>query len=535
MRRTVVTVVLLLSLVVAAVPVSATDRVVVGRADLSLSVPDNRVAPGETVALDVFVINDATIVRGGPQVFVDRVTTARSATLDIGEIPGIDVETDEIPFGLVPEGSHGPATIELTVPESAPPGTYHLPVELEYSYTTAVAYERTDLDAEPEYEERTVTRRVRIPIVVEERARFRVVEMDTDAQIGGSGTMTVSVRNVGTALAREASVRLSSANDDLTFGGATTAESFVGEWRPDETKTATFPVTVVDDAELRDYTVTGRVSYTDTDGLAQSSNELRSSVRPLAEQEFSLSAVESTLRVDHEGTVSGTLTNEGPMPITDAVVVFRPASPNFDASETEFAIPDLAPGASASFTFEVEVSSAADPGSRQLRFVVDYEDEDGDNRTSDALTARVEVAPERDPFSVEVTESTVSAGGSGRLTLTVTNAEDETLSDISAKLFVDDPISTSDDEAFVDELAPGDSAEISFEVSAAGSTFPKDYPVSMDFEYDRADGTTEISDTFRLPVTVEARRGGGFPFGTLVGAGVGVAILAGLLIAVRRW
>ncbi|AZH26933.1 COG1361 S-layer family protein [Haloplanus aerogenes] len=532
MRVGIVTLVLVLALVLSAVPVAATDRVVVGRADLSLSVPDNRVAPGEAVTLDVYVVNDATIVRGGPQEFVDRVTTARSATLDIGEVRGIDVETSAIPFGVVPEGIHGPAAIELTVPEFVPPGTYQLPVELTYTYTSVVAYDRTDLDAEPEYEERTVTRRVTIPVVVEERARFRVVEMGTDAQIGGSGTTTVSVQNVGTALAREASVQLISGNDDLTFGGATTAESFVGEWAPGEIRTVTFPATVVDDAELRNYTVTGRVSYTDTDGFAQSSNELRSSLRPLAEQTFSLSDVESTLRVDHEGAVSGTVTNDGPLPVADAVVVFRPASPNFDASETEFAVPDLDPGASAAFAFEVEVSSAADPGARQLQFVVDYEDEDGDNRTSDALTARIEVAPERDPFTVEVVESNVSAGGSGRLTVMVTNAEAESLSDVSAKLFVDDPIATSDDEAFVDELAPGESAEISFEVSAARSTFPKEYPVSMDFEYDRADGTTEISDTFRLPVTVEERRGGGLPIWILLG--VGAAVIAAVVVIRRR-
>jgi hypothetical protein len=532
MRRRLLAVVLVATVVVASAPAAAVDRVVVGRAELSLSVPDNRVTPGETTTLDVYVVNDATIVRGGPQKFVDRVTTARSATLEVGGVRGLDVETDEVPFGVVPEGIHGPAAVELTVPESVPPGTYHLPVELEYSYTAVVAYERRDTDAEPEYEERTVTSRVRIPVVVEEQARFRVVGVDTDTQVGGAGTMTVSVRNVGSAPVREASVELTSANDDLTFGGAASAASFVGEWRPGETKTATFPVAVVDGAELRDYTVTGRVSYTDTDGLARSSNEFRSSVRPLAEQAFSLSAVESTLRVDHEGRVTGTVTNEGPLPITDAVVVFRPVSPNFGAGETEFALPDLASGESAPFAFDVDVSSAADPGARQLRFVVDYEDADGDVRTSDALTARIEIAPERDPFAVRTTSSTVPAGASGRLTLTVTNAAAEPLSDVSAKLFVDDPLSTDDDEAFVDELAPGESAEISFEVSVAGSAFPKAYPVSVDFEYDRPDGTTLISDTYRLPVTVEQRRAG-TPFGLLVALGA-VLVLGAALVAWRR-
>jgi hypothetical protein len=346
--------------------------------------------------------------------------------------------------------------------------------------------------------------------------------------------MVAAVRNVGTDPAREASVQLSSGNSDLTFGGSPSAESFVGEWRPGETKQVTFPVNVADGAELRDYTVTGRVTYTDTDGIVQRSNELRASVRPLEEQSFSVSNVESTLRVNWEGTVTGTVTNEGPAPITDGVVVFQPASANFDASETEYAIPDLAPGESADFAFDVEVSSAADPGSRQLRFVVQYDNEDGESRSSDPLNARIAVGDERDPFTVEATESRIGAGESGRLTLTVTNAEDETLSDVSAKLFVDDPISSSDDEAFIGELGPGESAEITFEVSAGGGTFAKDYPVSVDFEYDRADGTTQVSDTFRLPVTVEESSGGGLPFGLLVGVGAVVLVGAAIVVVRRR-
>ena len=530
-----ITLVLVLAVVLAGVPVAtAAENQVIGRPELSLSVPDNRVAPGETKTLNVSLVNDGVLVRGGPERFTSRVTTARAVTLDIADVRGLEVETDDIAVGQVPEGVVGPARIELTVPEGVPPGTYQLPVDVSYTYTSIVTYDETDPDDNPRFNDRSVTRRLTIPVVVEERARFRVVGVDTDVQIGDSGTMVASVRNVGTAPAREASVRLSSGNSDLTFGGATSSESFVGGWVPGETKAVTFPVDLTDGAELRDYTVTGQVTYTDTDGLVQTSNELRASVRPLGEQAFSVSGIESTLRVNWEGTVTGSVTNEGPAPITDAVVVFQPASANFDAGETEYAIPDLSRGESAEFAFDVEVSSAADPGSRQLRFTVQYENEDGESRTSDPLTARIDVGPERDPFTVEATDSTVQAGGSGRLTLTVTNAEEETLSDVSAKLFVDDPISSNDDEAFIGELAPGESAEITFEVSTGGSTFAKDYPVSVDFEYDRADGTTQVSDTFRLPVTVEEGDGGGLPFGLLVGIGAVVLVGAAIVVVRRR-
>ena len=372
MNQQLLTVVLALVVVLSGIPLaSAADNQVIGRPDLSLSVPDNRVVPGETKTLNVSIVNDGILVRGGPERFTTRVTTARAVRLDVADVAGLDVETDEFAVGQVPEGVVGPAPIELTVPEGVPPGTYRLPIELSYTYTSIVTYDEQDPDDNPEFNDRSVTRRVTIPVVVEDRARFRVVDVTTSVQIGDGGSMVASVRNVGTDPAREASVRLTSGNGDLTFGGAATAESFVGEWQPGETKQVTFPVDVADGAELRDYTVTGAVTYTDTDGLVRESNELRASVRPLAEQSFSLSAIESSLRVNWEGSVTGRVTNEGPAPIADAVVVLQPASPNFDASETEYAIPDLVPGDSAEFAFEVEVSSAADPGSRPLSFVVE--------------------------------------------------------------------------------------------------------------------------------------------------------------------
>jgi hypothetical protein len=527
-------------LVVSAVPLPAVAQqgaVVVGNPELTVSVPDNRVSPGETVTLEAFVVNDGNIVRGGPQQYVDRVTTARATTVSVGQVPGLDVQTGSVPLGRVGEGIHGPVPIEVTVPETVPPGSYRLPVTVSYTHTVAVAYDPQNLDAEPEYNDRTVTEETSVRVVVEEQARFRVTGVESATQVGDSGTMTVAVTNVGSEPVREASVRLTSANEDLRFGngsGAESAESFAGDWDVGETRTLAFPVRFADDAEERDYTVTGVVTYTDPDGIVRTSNELRASVRPLAEQSFSLSGVASSLRVNHEGEVTGRVTNDGPAPARDVVVRFDSSSETLSATEREYALPDLAPGESAAFAFDVEASSAADPGARQLRFVVAYETEDGDARTSDPLAARVEVGPERDPFRVDLERGTVAAGENDRLVLTVTNTEDEPLTDVSAKLFVDDPVSTGDDEAFVSRIDPGESVEMSFDVGVAGGTFPKDYPVAVDFEFDRPDGTTEVSDTYRVPVTVVEDGGDGLPLSVLVAAGLVVAGVVAVVIVRRR-
>ncbi len=523
---------LVAALVLAAVPLpaAADEAIVVGRPELSLSVPDARVVPGENATVDVFVVNDAVIVQGGPQSYVDRVTTARATTIEIDAVPGIDVVTREIPLGRVAEGLNGPVPVAVTVPETVPPGRYRLPVEITYTHSVTIQYDVNSPTEDPEFNDATRTVRTAIPVVVEERARFRIDGVRTDAQIGGSGAATVTVANVGSERARDASLTLGSPSDDLALAGGREAASFLGTVEPGERRQIEVPVAVAADAERRNYTLVGRIDYTDPDGIARVSEELRGGLRPIAEQSFSLAGVESTLRVDHEGRVRGVLTNDGPLSVVDAVVVFEPASPTFDAGETEFAVPDLAPGASAPFAFDVEVSSAADPGARQLRFVVAYETERGDERRSDPLFARIEVGPERDPFALERRTATVRAGGSDRLVLVVTNVDDERLTDVSAKLFVDDPIATGDDEAFVGALAPGESAEIGFEVSAAGGAFPKAYPVSVDFEYDRPDGRTELSDTYRLPVEVTERRGGGFAGGLAIGPALLVAAGAALAL-----
>ena len=69
-------------------------------------------------------------------------------------------------------------------------------------------------------------------------------------------------------------------------------------------------------------------------------------------------------------------------------------------------------------------------------------------------------------------------------------------------------LTSSDDEAFIDRLESGETETITFAISAGGSALSKSYPVSLDFQYDDADGDTLLSDTYQVPVTVEEPEGG---------------------------
>jgi hypothetical protein len=318
----------------------------------------------------------------------------------------------------VPTGTAGPLDVSLTVPEGTPPGTYEVPVEVRYSYTRIVTYG----DGDPEFSESTFRGEQTVTVRVADAPRFEIVDTESTTQIGDRGEVTMTVENVGSEPARDARVSVASSSDELAFGTeSNSADSFVGVWRPGERKQVTYALTATDDAIQREYSLTTTVDYTDVDGVRQTSEELVTGVTPLDEQSFSLSDLDSTLRVGQEGTITGTVTNEGPSTVYEPVLAVSGGSRNLDFTETEYALTTLEPGETREFSFEVDVSDAASAGRQQFSFDVTYQNEQGDDRTSSTLRRAVDVGAHQDRFSVEPVEATLDRGGSDTVTLRVTN------------------------------------------------------------------------------------------------------------------
>nr|WP_305794494.1 CARDB domain-containing protein [Halomarina rubra] len=242
------------------------------------------------------------------------------------------------------------------------------------------------------------------------------------------------------------------------------------------------------------------------------------------------------LSVGDEGRLTVTVRNDGPGDAENAVVRLLAPGENVEPQSTEVAVGSLAAGASTTVSFPVEVTTSADPGPRQFSFVVDYDDTDGTARTSDRLPAQVDVGPEREEFRIVRRSGPVDVGGTATVTLELTNERNGTVRNVNAKAFVDDPLSVDRDEAFVAELAPGESVNVTFEVSASGDAPPGTYPLSVDFQYDTAAGDTKLSEPYEVPVEVREPEGGGL-FGSLWAVLVVLALLlvgVGVAVTVRR-
>lgn len=504
MRRPLIAL-LILSLVVAPLPVLALDS-----PNFRTTVPEPELVPGSTQQLTILLENDAVDPDESADLAGDvEVTVNGTGPVEVASGPRL--------VGDMADGAVREVTVRVDVAADAEAGRYRLPLEVSY------------VD-DGERETTTVFAAVR----VDERARFEVESVASEAPIGQRGTVTLNVTNVGSAPASAAAVTVTSGSPDVTFGRSASTTRFVGSWAPGETKTITVETTVAETAENRSYSLQATVQYDDTDGATRQSRPLRFGITPAPEQSFAIRDVESTLEVGEEGTLTGTVVNTGDRSVEGVVVQLVSTDPNVDPIETEVAVGSLAPGETATFTLDAAVSSAADAGDRLVQFRVRYRDAADDVAVSEPKDARVAVAAASDEFDVAPVSATFRAGEDGQLEVEITNTREVTLTDVSAKLFADAPLSSDDDEAFVAALAPGETATLTFGLAVDGSAIAKVYPVELDFRYDTPDGDTRISDTYQVPVSVTDDGGGGLSLGLLGGVAVVVVIVAGFLVAYRR-
>jgi hypothetical protein len=498
-----------------------------GQPDLNVHVPDNRLTTGQTTDVELQISNDGRLIRGAPA-NRDIVTAARNVRVSTETDAPIEIETERQSIGTVTEDQPGTAPITVTVPEGTEPGTYEIDVELEYRHTSQL-FQRTGVTNE---KSRSVTETVEVE--VENRPRFEITNVTTDAQIGDRGVLTATLENVGSQTATDTrlSVGVEASPQDrsmLSIGAGNSDYARAGRLEPGEQAVLRYDVAVDGEATIREFALEGTVQFTDPDGVPGSESGLSAGVRPHAKQQFAFENVESTLRVGEEGEIHGTVTNEGPATADSVVVRFADESPNVVPIEDSVAVGSLSAGESADFRLPIEVTTEAEAVPRNFDMAVAYRNEDDESRVFEDIDLSAGVAQQRDEFLVDLEEGTITAGSSTLVDVTVTNNLDETVTDVEAKLFTDDPLSSDDDEGYIESLDPGETTTVTFRVSTAASATPRVYPLQMDFRYDDEEGTGKVSDSYRTAVSVTESQEEGTPWPLVGGAALVLAIVVGVL------
>jgi hypothetical protein len=534
-------------LIVASVPVgtavAGSDEQVIGRPDLDLSVADDRLHASERRTLELTVTNGGAVRQSGPAAFVQRVTTARNVKLDFlderVDAP-IEVETGTIALGSVSETRPVSARITVETGADLRPGVYEIPVEVSYDYTSIVTYDATESGPENvEFSDGFRRETFDLRVVVEPEPAFEITaERSESVFVDDTGRLSFTLANTGTETARDVTVGLSAATPNLFFGppSARTPSTsvFVESLAPGESHAVSVQVGASAEIAPGSYPIDVAVAYENPNGVVEEADPLTAGVSVRPERRFALrDLVAERVRVDEDdGRVVGAVVNTGEAPARNVVVRLRTSGP-VEATGPETAVGDLDSGESALVDFRVAVAGDAEPGVRSFEFDVEYENEDGDLRTtSTPLRVPVRVGPEQDVFEVVDVRTTLRAGGGARVEVGLKNTGDEPASDAEAKLFVADPLSSSDNGAFLGTVAPGETTTAVFEVSAATDAQAKAYAGTVEVRYDDTDGDTELVDGLRIGIPVIPREGG-LPL-PLVTAGAVVSLGAAGVVLWRR-
>jgi uncharacterized repeat protein (TIGR01451 family) len=519
-----------------------------GDPDIEAFAPETAFVPGEESTLQVSLNNRGDIDAQGADNLESEVVTAHETTARIltgdatnREVP-FDVRTGEQTVGDVARGVTGPIEFTVVPNKDAEPGVYKIPIRLEYRNVESAEVD----DGSTVRDEEIVTETVYVSVEITDRAQFAVVDVDGVVQAGDDGIVEVTMRNVRNETAYEASVAANPIDPDLSFAtDAGTTETYVGAWAPGENRTFAYRFAAAGQATARASTLEFEVDYRDAERANAAARTVRTGVTPLSRQAFTARGLNSTLRVGEDGSFTVEVRNRGPRDVENAVVVFSNEAPapqgvgqdtvqtdqNIVPRSTRDTIGDLAVGETATATFDAGLRTDANPGPRTVNVAVRYRgiptDEGvsasrtdngsvslvstgsaGDVIVSDPLDVVVDVASEADTFAVSPAEpnatepAAVTPGSTVQYRAVVRNTGPEPISNVQAKLFVDSPLSSSDDEAFVTDLDPGEQTTITFEVAVDGGATPKTYAAAVDFRYDDADGDEQLSDTYRLPVEV---------------------------------
>jgi hypothetical protein len=553
---------------VAPVGAQSSESQVVGSPDIDVSVTDNRLGTGEVEELTVTVSNSGEVRIGGPQVFQERVKTARNVRVsldeDAVEAP-IEVKTGTVVLGDVADGRPRTATFRIETRDDTEPGRYRIPVEVEYDSTRLVDYLRTQSPpgyTRPKYRgEREETVEEEVEVVFESEPRFDVVsESASGLYAGDTGIFEVTVRNTGDETASDATVLFESESSEVGFGslsdprqsasvsaggsGDGDTEVVDGEVvsvdgggsdiAPGETETVTVKMNAGPDTIEGSYPVSVRVEYDNKNGVEEVSDRVRTQVDVGAERRFDIEDLQTErLRVDeNDAVVTGEIINTGPATAHNAVVTVASEGP-IRATGPESAVGDLEPGGSAEVRFDLSVAEDAEPGRRSLTFDVEYENDNGDLRKlDDPVRKTVSVDEEVDAFEITDVETSVTAGGSDTVEVEVRNNDDYTIENANAKMFLNDPLSSSDNSAFLGNMEAGETKTAVFKISATGDAVAKEYDASLEVRYDDRTGDTELDDNMRFGVPVD-ESSGGLPIPFVV-AGIAVVIASGAVFVYQR-
>jgi hypothetical protein len=496
-----------------------------GEPDLDVYVPEPTLNVDSTSDLTVQIANDGE-VQSGAATQRDTVTTARSVTVELedDDVP-FTVETRTQSIGSVTDGGVEQVPITVTVPADVDPGEYSLDVELRYSHT----YQYSPSSGLTQELSRRTTES--IDVQIEGRPRFELSMVESDVQVGGSGTVTTEIVNVGEESAHDLTVELESRSPDVTLGDTARNTARIDRLESGANATLTYRTNVRPDVPVRNLTLAGTVTFTDSEGEQASQDGLSVGLQPEPEQTLSLSIDQSSLRLGETGAIRGSIRNDGPASVDDVVVILSAAQ--FQPRSPTYAIGDLAANESTAFRFRGTVPPEADAVPQQIAATIRYRTA-ADTRHAQNGSLHVPVADRRDAVSVRATDSEFTSGEDGVLEIEITNQRDIEMRDVRLELAVEDPLTSEFRTTVLPSLRPDETGSVAFDLEVDGDAPVSQFPATIKVSYLDQDTDRNTARQATVPITVTEPDRGELPTEMIIFAVLSIIVLVGAWLFYRR-
>jgi hypothetical protein len=366
-----------------------------GSPDIELYVPNNDVTPGTETGLTVQFANDGDVIRGD---VADRqyVTTARSvvASVDDSDTP-FTIETETRSVGQIEESTPKDVVFNITVPDSASPGTYELDVDIDYSYTSE-AQDLPGFRPSQTSQSRSITRTINVRVT--DDARFEVTELDSTLRVGEEGEITGQLENIGRDDATNAKISFAPESETVV---ALESNIAVGDIPAGESARFSIPVEVTSEAEAVPKRFDLPVSFRDENGIRQSDNDPEFLVDIGSQRDaFLIEPVDSSIEAGGSRALDIEVTNNLGEPVSDIEGKLFADDPLSSSNDETFTT-ELDPGETTTVTVDLSAAGGATiknyPASMDFR----YTDADGDSKLTDSYR-----------LAIGVTEPADDGGGS---------------------------------------------------------------------------------------------------------------------------
>ncbi|MFC5136536.1 MULTISPECIES: hypothetical protein [Haloferacaceae] len=472
-----------------------------GEPDIDVYTPNPVLNPGNTSTLMVQIANDGE-VHSGSSAQREMVTTARSVTVEVvnrDELP-FTIETQRQSIGTIPDGTVREVPLDMTVPADINPGEYSVDLRIRYSHTyqysprSGVVQERSPSISET------------IEVDINTGPRFEFTPVNSTVQIGGTGTLTTRVTNVGGEPAHDLTVHLESESTDLSVGGSSRTTGYLESLAEGENATLTFDVRVRDGTTFRNRSLTGSVEFTDRDGIRATGEDRSFGIQPSQEQRFSISVEEANFSAGEAGTLTTRVTNTGSEPARDLVVHLESDSSDISfggSSQNTGYIDSLSQGETKILTYDVSTRDGTTFRNRSLSSYVEFTDPSGTRMTGGERSLGVHLAQDQ-RFNISVEEANLRVGESETIRGVIRNDGPADASSVVVNLG-DTQFSPRSPNYSVGDLPAGASAPFEFSGTIPPSMDAIPQQIEVTTRY-RTSTDDERVATDRIRVAVAERR-----------------------------